>query len=107
MRRPGPRPAADAVLALAERLAPQTALSSLQRVWAQAVGEAIAAQAHPTAERAGVVTVTCSSAVWAQELDLMAPALVERLNAALGGERVRSLRCQATPARGWARGAGP
>ena len=41
----------------------------------------------PPAERDGVVTVTCASAVWAQELDLMAPELVARLNAALGAAR--------------------
>jgi hypothetical protein len=40
-----------------------------------------------------VLTVACSAAVWAQELDLMAPLLLERLNAALGAERVRRLRC--------------
>ena len=43
----------------------------------------------------------CSSAVWAQELDLMGPELVGRLNDALGVAAVRSLRCQTVPARGW------
>ena len=104
MRRREPRPLGHAVAALAERLAPQTALADLQRVWPQAVGEVVAAQAEPTGERDGTVVVTCSSAVWAQELDLMAPDLVERLNAALGGERVRALRCRSTPAASWARG---
>ena len=36
-------------------------------------------------EPAGTVGVACSSAVWAQELELLAPDLPERLNAALGG----------------------
>ena len=35
---------------------------------------AIAAAARPTAEREGVLTVTCEAAVWAQELELMAAA---------------------------------
>jgi predicted nucleic acid-binding Zn ribbon protein len=48
-----------------------------------------------------VLTVTCASAVWAQELDLMGPELVERINAALGTDAVRSLRCSSAPARGW------
>ena len=86
---------------LADRLAPASGLGAVQRVWEQAVGPALAAQAKPTGEAQGVVTVTCSSAVWAQELDLMGPALVERLNAALGAPAVRSLRCQTVPARGW------
>jgi hypothetical protein len=32
--------------------------------------------------------------VWAQELDLMAGELIPRLNAALGGDGVRELRCR-------------
>jgi Dna[CI] antecedent, DciA len=31
--------------------------------------------------------------VWAQELDLMAPLLIEKLNAALASGEVRRLRC--------------
>jgi predicted nucleic acid-binding Zn ribbon protein len=45
--------------------------------------------------------VTCTSSVWAQELDLMGPELTERINAALGTDAVRALRCSAAPARGW------
>ena len=47
--------------------------------------------------------VTCDAAVWAQELDLLAPDLVRRLNAALGTDAVRGLRCQAVAPRSWAR----
>ena len=67
------------------------------------VDEALAAVATPTAEARGSLTVTCSSAVWAQELDLLATTLVERLNAALGSELIRSLRCQSVPAKSWSR----
>jgi predicted nucleic acid-binding Zn ribbon protein len=101
MRRREPRPASLAVAALAERLAPQTLLAQVQRVWEQAVGEVVAAQAEPTGERDGVLVVTCASAVWAQELDLMGPDLVARINALLDGAPVRALRCQAIAARGW------
>jgi predicted nucleic acid-binding Zn ribbon protein len=109
-RRRVPRPIGGAVGALADRLAPATVLAEVQRVWAQAVGPTIAAQAEPTAEREGVLTVSCAAAVWAQELDLMGPEIVARINAALcsaadTGARgpVRSLRCQAAPSRAWAR----
>ena len=101
MRRRDPRPAGLAVAALAERLAPLTLLADVQRVWPQAVGEVVAAQAEPTGERDGVLLVTCSSAVWAQELDLMAPDLVARLNTLLNAERVRALRCRTVAPRGW------
>jgi predicted nucleic acid-binding Zn ribbon protein len=76
---------------------PETLLAEVQRVWSGAVGPAISAEARPTTERAGVVTVSCSASVWAQELDLMAPAILERLNAMLGGSRVERLRCVAVP----------
>jgi predicted nucleic acid-binding Zn ribbon protein len=102
-RRRAPARAGGAIGTLAERLAPASGLAGLQRVWPQAVGEAVAAQAHPSAEREGVVTVTCASSVWAQELTLMAPELTERLNTALGSEFVRELRFRAAPAGAWAR----
>jgi predicted nucleic acid-binding Zn ribbon protein len=54
----------------------------------------VAAAAAPTAERDGVLTVTCSAAVWAQELDLLACELIPRLNAALGSASIRELRCR-------------
>jgi predicted nucleic acid-binding Zn ribbon protein len=98
-----PRRAGGAVSALVGGLAPATGMGALQRVWRDAVGELVAEQAHPTSERDGVVVVTCSSSVWAQELTLMAPDLVDRLNAALGGENVRELRCRAAPAGAWAK----
>jgi predicted nucleic acid-binding Zn ribbon protein len=108
--RRGPRPIGGAVGALAERLAPGTVLAAVQRAWPDAVGPTIAAQAEPTAERDGVLTVSCAAAVWAQELDLMGPTIVARINAALGAADassqdgpVRSLRCQAAPSRAWAR----
>jgi predicted nucleic acid-binding Zn ribbon protein len=101
MRRREPRPLGPAIAALADRLAPQTLLADVQRVWAQAVGDIVAAQAEPTGERDGVLVVTCSSAVWAQELDLMAPDLIARLNGLLDGGEVRAMRCQAVSARGW------
>jgi predicted nucleic acid-binding Zn ribbon protein len=101
MRRTEPRSLSHAIAALADRLAPQTTLAEVQRVWPAVVGDVIAAQAEPTGERDGVLTVTCSSAVWAQELDLMGPELAGRINAALGAESVRSLRCSSARPKGW------
>jgi predicted nucleic acid-binding Zn ribbon protein len=95
VRRTAPRPIALAVSAVRERLEPATPLAAVQRAWSQAVGEAVAREAQPVSERAGVVTVACRSGVWAQELDLMAPDVIERLNEAAGGPLVRGLRCTA------------
>ena len=96
MRRSAPRPVALAVSRVREQLEPATPLAAIQRAWPAAVGEVVAREAQPVAERAGVVTVSCRSAVWAQELDLLAPDLMERLNQAVGGGAVRALRCVAT-----------
>jgi predicted nucleic acid-binding Zn ribbon protein len=98
------RPAGPGIRAIAEGLAPAGTLGSVQAVWEQAAGAAIAEQARPTGEAGGVLTVTCSSAVWAQELELMSTSLIERLNAALGEDRIASLRCQSVPARRWSEG---
>ena len=76
-----PRPLADVLPALRQRLVPATSLADVQTRWADAAGERIAREAQPVSERGGVVTVRCSSGVWAAELSLMAPQLVERLNA--------------------------
>ena len=95
--RRSPRPLALAIEAVRDELAPATLLAAVQRAWPEAVGVAIGAEAQPTSERGGVVTISCSAAVWAQELDLMAPAIVERLNEALGSRRIERLRCVALP----------
>jgi predicted nucleic acid-binding Zn ribbon protein len=54
----------------------------------------IAAAGLPTAERDGVLTVTCTDSVWSAELDLMTSELVKRLNAALGETLIHKLRCR-------------
>lgn len=93
MKRRGPRPIAEAVTALQRSLAPATLLAEVQRAWPVAVGEAIAREAQPVSERRGTVTVVCTAAVWANELDLMGPMVVGQLNAEIGREAVRTLRC--------------
>jgi predicted nucleic acid-binding Zn ribbon protein len=100
MSRRAPRPLGEALGRLQETLAPATLLAEVQRVWAQVAGPAIAREAAPTAARAGVLTIACSASVWAQELDLMAPLLIERLNAAIGDGEVQRLRCVTGPREG-------
>jgi predicted nucleic acid-binding Zn ribbon protein len=86
-----------AIEQLREQLAPETVLASAQLAWREVVGEVIAAQAQPTSERGGVLTVSCSASVWAQELDLMSPDILERLNERLDGASLTRLRCVSTP----------
>ena len=94
-RRRAPVPLAGAIEALARRLEPATPIARIQREWEGVVGPAIAAECSPVSERAGVVTVVCTSSVWAQELSFMAPDLVARINAALPAPRVTELKCRA------------
>jgi predicted nucleic acid-binding Zn ribbon protein len=93
--RRAPRSLEHALDELSNELAPATMLGDIQRVWSTTVGPAIAAQAQPTSERGGVVTVSCAASVWAQELDLMAPQIIDRLNGALVERSVQRLRCVA------------
>ena len=102
MSRRSPRPASEAFRRVVDDLAPLSLLSQVQRVWPSVVGDAVAAEATPTGERGGTLQVTCRSAVWAQELDLMGPDVTARLNTALGREAVAGLRCSAAPPRAWA-----
>lgn len=102
--RPGPRAMTQALEGVLTRVEPKTPLARVQRVWAEAVGEVFAPHVTATALTAdGVLTVTCDAAVWAQELDLLAPEVIDRLNAALGPGLVRTLRPQATASAAWAR----
>jgi predicted nucleic acid-binding Zn ribbon protein len=91
--RRSPRPATFALDQIRDQLAPDTLLAEVQRNWPQVVGGSIAAEARPTSERAGVLTISCSASVWAQELDLMAPAILERLNGSLRRGRIQRLKC--------------
>ena len=95
--RRSPRPVGIALDDVRNELAPRTLLAEAQRAWRGAVGDAIAAEAQPTAERGGVLTISCSASVWAQELDLMGPEIVERLNGLLETGSVTRLRCVTTP----------
>ena len=99
MRRRGPRPVGLAIDVVTASIAPATLLAEVQRAWAQAAGEAFARAAEPVAERDGVITVACDSAVWAQELDLLSERVVAALNEAIGRPAVRRLRPRALPAR--------
>jgi predicted nucleic acid-binding Zn ribbon protein len=94
LSRNAPRSIAAALSQLTPGLAPATSLARVQVVWADAAGPAIAAVARPVAEHEGVLTVSCEAAVWAAELDLLADRIVPQVNALLGDETIRELRCR-------------
>jgi len=98
-RRRAPRPATNAFQAALQRVAPKTPLAAMQAGWSSAVGERLAAVATPVSEREGVLTVECADAVWAQELDLMQAALLQRLRDELGEQAPQALRFRVNSAR--------
>jgi predicted nucleic acid-binding Zn ribbon protein len=95
MRRVAPRPLAAALASAVSQAEPATLLARVQAAWPIAAGAGLAAAARPAAEREGVVTVACESAVWVQELELLGPGILARLNerlTAADGGRVTRLR---------------
>ena len=74
---------------------PATLLARVQRAWPEVTGPVMAAEASPVSERDGIVTVSCSAAVWAQELELLGSDLRARLSAhpaLAGGGSIERLR---------------
>ena len=95
MRRRAPRPLSAALGQVVSHAEPATLLARVQAEWPAAAGAGLAAVAAPEGEREGTVTVACESAVWAQELELLGPDVLARLNERLGlreAERVKRLR---------------
>ena len=91
-RRRAPREASAAIRAARDLVAPKTGLAAVQMVWNAAVGERLAAVATPVSERAGTLTIECTDAVWAQELDLMQTQILERLREEVGELAPKALR---------------
>ena len=90
MRRPAPRPIEAALDRALPAVRPPGLLAEVQSFWPEMAGSELARSASPVSERQGTVTVTCESAVWAQELELLAGDLCARLNSRLTqGEVVR------------------
>jgi predicted nucleic acid-binding Zn ribbon protein len=84
VRRLAPRLLSHALEGVIGEVEPATALARAQASWDEVAGPAVAGSTAPVAERDGVLTVACESAVWAQELDLLGPDLLHRLNEAVG-----------------------
>ena len=89
------------IFELREVLAPALAAAGLEgaaqtwrigEVWEAALGEQIGSRAMPLRLTRGELLVSVPDAVWRQELSLLAPEIVARLNAKLGDTVVTHLR---------------
>jgi hypothetical protein len=87
----------DAVGAVLSRYLQEQGLDSRLRryrawqVWEEVVGPQIAARARPCRMREDTLEVWVDHAVWMQQLQLMKPKLIARLNAAIGEPLIRDL----------------
>lgn len=75
------------VLGLADRLKE----AEIWRLWPEIVGQTIASRAMPLRIIKGTLTLAVSSGPWKQELMFLKAAMIEKLNACLGGEIVREI----------------
>lgn len=91
-----PRPFGAAIRdLLAERgWEQQAAVGGVFGNWARIVGREVAEHTAPTAFEDGEVVVAADSAAWAQQVRLLAPTLVRRLNEELGDGTVRRVKVQ-------------
>lgn len=63
----------------------------LRRVWAEAVGPVVAANANVGRLRGGSLEVRVTSETWATELRYLAATIVEKLNRVMGEQVVREI----------------
>lgn len=59
--------------------------------WGRAVGEVIALHAQPAAVRGKKLTVTVDSSAWMQQLSLLKPEIIGKVNRAMGADAVESI----------------
>ena len=70
-------------------------LAKLHRQWAKAVGASVAAHAQPESLKGGRLTLIVDSHPWMNQLSLLSPGIIEKVNEALGAEEVTELRFHA------------
>jgi hypothetical protein len=73
------------------RLAREGGAVALGPIWAQVAGPQIARQVRPVAFEGGALVLEAATARWQAEVSALAADLLQKLNAALGRERVERL----------------
>lgn len=76
-----------------ERLGPKGLWTEtkVRKVWAETVGDGVAANAQVARLRGSVLEVAVSSDTWATELTYLGAAIVEKLNARVGAGTVTEI----------------
>ena len=101
-----PRPLADAIDGLTSQLGWTAPLSQHEVLasWAEVAGEETARHSEAIAIDNGVLQVRCESTAWATQLRLMAPTILAKLHAQVGGNVVTRLRVVGPTAPSWKKG---
>lgn len=94
-RSPDPKSIGESLRDFRAEVAPATPMAGVQAIWDRVVGERISAVTEVVGEQEGIVTVECSSSVWAQELEMMAPRILSRLGEEMGDSAPEKLRFRA------------
>lgn len=61
-------------------------------LWQRAVGETIAQNSRPASFKGTLLLINVSNSVWLQHLTFLKSELINKINLALGGERVKELK---------------
>ena len=72
-------------------------IQHLRQVWEKSVGSPIADNAKPFAVKGRLLLVHVSSSAWMHQLRFLKADLMERLNQALGNERVEDIKFKIGP----------
>jgi predicted nucleic acid-binding Zn ribbon protein len=81
-----------------------TKVGSVFGRWNTLVGDDIAAHCAPRSLAEGILLVEAESTAWATQLTLMAPTILARLRASVGGDVVTRLRVVGPTAPSWKKG---
>lgn len=82
----------ESVLADTLRLPAAATQVRLLRSWGTIVGPLLGGKTSPGKIRNGVLTILVPNHAWAQELQLAKPALLKKIQSAVGEEKVREIR---------------
>lgn len=93
-RQPGWTPLADAVAGFLDASGLSETLARLDALkhWAGAVGPAVARVSRAVAVQGDALVVEVAGSQWANELSMMKPAILERVNAQIEAAPVRDIR---------------
>lgn len=96
MRRGNERKISGAISRLAAEIAPTDPLAQIAAQWPSVVGDAISRESKPESISASTLTISCSSSVWAQELELLSRSIIKSLGEQLPQVPIDKLRCVVT-----------